>query len=131
MQKTLLAGATLVLAAAAHAETSLSPLLITALREPVTADRTLTAVNVIDRDEIDDRQPRSVIDLLRTEPGLEVSRNGGRGQVKVDALKAHQLAHVPGTANPDLVTLLEEDRIMGYFGSGTLYADSMRQEPMI
>jgi photosynthetic reaction center H subunit len=57
--------------------------------------------------------------------------DGGRGRVKVDALKGHQLAHVPGTANPDLVTLLEEDRIMGYFGSGTLYADAMRQEPLI
>ncbi len=81
MHKRFLAGAALALASAAHAETTLSPLLVTALREPVTADRTLTAVRVIDRDEIDDRQPRSVIDLLRTEPGLEVSRNGGRGQV--------------------------------------------------
>lgn len=81
MPKTLLAGTALVLATASHAETTLSPLLVTALREPVTADRTLTAVSVIERADIEARQPRSVIDLLRTEPGLEVSRNGGRGQV--------------------------------------------------
>lgn len=55
----------------------------------------------------------------------------GRGRVVVDALKGHHLAQVPGTANPDLVTLREEERIMGYFGSGTLYADPMRQEPLI
>ncbi len=57
--------------------------------------------------------------------------NGKRRQVKVEALTASQLAGVPGTANPDLVTLAEEDRIMGYFGSGTLYATPDRQEPWI
>ena len=55
----------------------------------------------------------------------------GKGQVKVEALKAHHFANAPGTANPDLVTLLEEERIVGYFGSGTLYADAARQEPVI
>jgi photosynthetic reaction center H subunit len=28
------------------------------------------------------------------------------------------------------VTLLEEDKIMGYYGGGTLYADRRRQEPL-
>lgn len=55
----------------------------------------------------------------------------GRKQVKVEALKGHQFANVPGTANPDRVTLLEEDRISAYYGSGTLYADPARQEPWI
>jgi photosynthetic reaction center H subunit len=29
------------------------------------------------------------------------------------------------------VTLLEEDRIAGYFGGGTLYATPARSEPLI
>ena len=93
MPKALLAGPALLLAASAHAETTLSPLLVTAPREPVTADRTLTAVSVIERTDIEARQPRSVIDLLRTEPGLEVSRNGGRGQVASLFLRGSNADH--------------------------------------
>ena len=52
-------------------------------------------------------------------------------QVKVRSILASQFANVPGTRNPDTVTLLEEDKIMGYFGGGTLYATPERQEPLI
>ena len=30
-----------------------------------------------------------------------------------------------------MVTLLEEERIMAYYGAGTLYADADRAEPII
>lgn len=52
-------------------------------------------------------------------------------QVKVRSILASQFANVPATRNPDTVTLLEEDKIMGYFGGGTLYATPERQEPLI
>lgn len=53
------------------------------------------------------------------------------GKVKVHALIGDQFEHVPTTKNPDSVTLLEEDKIMGYFGGGYLYASPERQEPFI
>ena len=52
-------------------------------------------------------------------------------QVKVRSILAAQFAQVPTTRNPDAVTLLEEDKIMGYFGGGTLYATPDRQEPLL
>lgn len=53
------------------------------------------------------------------------------GEVKVQALLAEHFVNVPGTANPELVTLLEEDKITGYFGGGTLYATRARAEPLL
>jgi photosynthetic reaction center H subunit len=52
-------------------------------------------------------------------------------RIRVSAITAAQFATVPGLRNPDQVTLLEEDRIMGYFGGGTLYAMSGRTEPLL
>jgi len=38
---------------------------------------------------------------------------------------------VPVTKSPDQVTKLEEDKISGYYGAGTLYAVPSRQEPIL
>jgi photosynthetic reaction center H subunit len=53
-----------------------------------------------------------------------------RKRIHVKSIYAGQFAGVPGTRDPDAVTLLEEDKIMGYYGGGTLYADPRRQEPL-
>lgn len=52
-------------------------------------------------------------------------------RVKVQSILANQFAQVPATRNPDTVTLLEEDKIMGYYGGGVLYATPSRQEPLL
>ena len=52
-------------------------------------------------------------------------------QVKVRSILASQFAQVPATRLPNVVTLLEEDKIVGYFGGGTLYATAERQEPLL
>ena len=52
-------------------------------------------------------------------------------RVLVKALLGSQFGNVPATAHPDQVTLNEEDRIMGYFGAGTLYAEPGRAEPLV
>lgn len=52
-------------------------------------------------------------------------------QVSVRSILAAQFAQVPGTRQPDAVTLLEEDKIMAYYGGGTLYATPARQEPLL
>jgi photosynthetic reaction center H subunit len=57
--------------------------------------------------------------------------NNPRGKVSVDAILGRQFADVPTLAKPDQVTKLEEDKIVGYYGAGTLYATPQRQEPIV
>jgi photosynthetic reaction center H subunit len=52
---------------------------------------------------------------------------GSPARVKVEAIRGEHFAQVPGTANPEAVTLLEEEKISAYYGAGTLYAMSNRQ----
>ena len=52
-------------------------------------------------------------------------------KIHVSALLASQFAGAPGTARPDQITMLEEEKIQAYFGSGTLYATPDRQEPLL
>jgi photosynthetic reaction center H subunit len=49
----------------------------------------------------------------------------------VNSIRAHQFAHVPQPASAEQVTRREEDKITAYFGSGHLYADPARQEPLV
>jgi photosynthetic reaction center H subunit len=53
------------------------------------------------------------------------------GLVKVQSILGSQLADVPMLANPDQVTLREEDRIQAYCASGHLYATPSRMEPLL
>lgn len=53
------------------------------------------------------------------------------GAVDVTAIMSGQFADVPGIANPDQITLLEEEKVMAYFGAGTLYAHWRRAEPLV
>jgi photosynthetic reaction center H subunit len=55
----------------------------------------------------------------------------GDQRVKVDSILADQFVNVPGTRASDIVTLLEEEKIMAYYGGGTLYATPDRQEPLL
>jgi photosynthetic reaction center H subunit len=57
--------------------------------------------------------------------------NHKRGRVTVNAILGSQFADVPATKSLDQVTKLEEDRIVGYYGAGTLYATPSRQEPWL
>ncbi|MGL5114587.1 MAG: photosynthetic reaction center subunit H [Beijerinckiaceae bacterium] len=56
--------------------------------------------------------------------------DAGRKRVNVRSIFGAHFANVPGTAHADRVTLLEEDKIMGYYGGGTLYASRFRAEPL-
>ena len=75
---------------------------------------------------------------------LEVALPGGRSvllpinfakvkrtAVEVNAILASQFADVPALRTPGQVTLLEEEKIMAYFGAGSLYATPLRQEPLV
>mmetsp|Transcript_28722 Transcript_28722/g.54347 ORF Transcript_28722/g.54347 Transcript_28722/m.54347 type:complete len:257 (+) Transcript_28722:520-1290(+) len=54
-----------------------------------------------------------------------------RDQVKIKSLYGKHFASVPTIASPTQVTLLEEDKICGYYGGGSMYADATRQNPQI
>jgi photosynthetic reaction center H subunit len=51
--------------------------------------------------------------------------------IKVKALLAAHFATVPGLKNPDSVTSLEEDKIVGYYGGGLMYATPDRMRPLL
>lgn len=51
-------------------------------------------------------------------------------RVVVKSIYADQFAGVPTTASQSQITLLEEDKIMGYYGGGYLYAGT-RQQPRL
>ena len=58
------------------------------------------------------------------------SRIGNRSVV-VDSVLGSDFAGVPMTRLPDTVTFLEEEKIMAYYGAGTLYATPRRAEPLL
>ena len=75
---------------------------------------------------------------------IEVAVPGGRNvllpmnfarvndrDVKVASILGHQFADVPGTRSAEQVTFLEEEKVMAYYGAGTLYAEPSRAEPLI
>jgi photosynthetic reaction center H subunit len=55
----------------------------------------------------------------------------GSNLIRVESITAAQFANVPAIKNPNEVTLLEEDKITGYFAGGKLYALPARREPLI
>lgn len=54
-----------------------------------------------------------------------------RGEVVVKAILASQFANVPALANPDQITMLEEEKVCAYYGAGTLYATPQRAEALL
>ncbi len=52
-------------------------------------------------------------------------------RVRVRSLLAAQFTGVPLLRDPETITMLEEERIMAYYGAGTLYATAQRQEPLL
>ncbi len=55
----------------------------------------------------------------------------GTGRIVVEAIMGGQFGGVPVTKKADQVTFLEEEKIVAYFGGGTLYADPSRSEPLL
>jgi photosynthetic reaction center H subunit len=53
------------------------------------------------------------------------------GEVRVKSILGSQFASVPAHKKPDIVTRLEEEKIYGFFGAGTLYATPQRAEPLL
>ena len=52
-------------------------------------------------------------------------------RIYVHAILSTQFVHVPATKSAEQITLLEEEKIYGYYGGGQLYATARRAEPML
>ena len=61
---------------------------------------------------------------------MNFARVGSR-QVVVDSIMGGDFVGVPQTRDPDRITFLEEERVMAYYGAGTLYASPSRAEPLL
>lgn len=61
-------------------ENTVGPIIITATRTTQTADESLAAVTIITRKDIEEIQPNSILDLLQSQSGIHISRNGGIGK---------------------------------------------------
>ena len=61
----------------------------------------------------------------------QIPYGGWTKQVKVMSIKGEHFANVPELASPDVVTLLEEDKIAAYFGGGHLFADPSFRKPLL
>jgi photosynthetic reaction center H subunit len=76
--------------------------------------------------EVQTRANRRVL-LPMTAAKIDVSNK----RINVQSILGSQFATVPSIANPDQVTLLEEDQITAYYAGGNLYATPARAEPFI
>jgi vitamin B12 transporter len=73
--------------------TDLGNVVVTATRTATTSDASLAAVEVIDRDEIERSQARSLQDLLRGRAGIDLSNQGGLGKVSTLFLRGTESDH--------------------------------------
>ncbi|MEM1190193.1 MAG: photosynthetic reaction center subunit H [Pseudomonadota bacterium] len=62
---------------------------------------------------------------------MNFARVKKNGDVVAKSICGRHFADAPGTANPDFVTLQEEDKIGAYYGGGYLYALEERAEPVL
>lgn len=62
---------------------------------------------------------------------MNFTRIDDDGTVRVASIMGRHFADVPRLRNPDQITLLEEEKIVAYYGAGTLYADPSRLGPWL
>nr|WP_092525108.1 TonB-dependent receptor [Halomonas taeanensis] len=58
----------------------LNPMVVTATLAPRTADQSLASVTVIDEADLRRQDPKDITDILRAQPGVDVSSSGGFGK---------------------------------------------------
>jgi len=78
--------------------------------------------------EVDAKSVGGAGRVLLPMPFARVSKS--RGAVLVNSIFGAQFANAPGTKSPNQVTLLEEEKIVAYYGAGTLYATPARTESL-
>ncbi|MCB1986707.1 MAG: TonB-dependent receptor plug domain-containing protein, partial [Nitrosomonas sp.] len=70
------------------------PITVTATRTAQTADAQLASMTVISRDDIERQQARSIHDLLRGAPGINIVNNGGPGKSTFMQMRGTETDHI-------------------------------------
>ncbi len=52
-------------------------------------------------------------------------------EIRTNTITAAQFADVPRTRHPEQITMLEEEKIMGYYGAGLFYSTPTRTDPLV
>ena len=86
--------AALAMPALADATDPLDEVVVTANRTPIAVRDVLAAVEVIDREEIERSQARSLPDLLRGRAGVSIGNQGGLGKLSTLFLRGSESDHV-------------------------------------
>ena len=81
-------------AAAQNGDADDGKIVVTATRTAQTVDRSLAAVTVISRDDIERAQATDITELLRMQAGVDVTRTGGMGQQTSVFLRGTNSNHV-------------------------------------
>nr|WP_241262700.1 TonB-dependent receptor [Parahaliea mediterranea] len=89
-------------------------MVVTATRTPVKAADALSSVTVVSRDEIAELQPLDLVDIMRKQPGMDISQSGGPGSSASLFLR--------GSASDHTLFLVDGQRI----GSATLGSTSFQ-----
>lgn len=76
---------------------------VTASRIPQSRENVIADVTVIDREEIERAGQSTLVELLQTQPGIEIESNGGPG--------ATTNVHLRGTSSQQVVVLIDGMRI--------------------
>ena len=73
---------------------TMTTITVTASRTPISIDETASAISILSKQEIQQRNANSIADLLREIPGFAVSQQGSRGavtQIRVRGAEANQV----------------------------------------
>lgn len=123
---------TLVLLAAASAAVSatsqpIERISIYATRQPQRIEQVNASVNLISRDDIELRQPKDLPALLQSLPGVEVARQGSRGQTSSIFIR--------GSGSKYVLVLIDGMRVgsatLGYMDLSQLPLDAIEQIELI
>ncbi|MBD3897603.1 TonB-dependent receptor [Halomonas sp. ML-15] len=91
----------------------LNPMVVTAALAPRTADETLSSVTVLDEATLRRQDPTSVTDLLRGQPGVDVTSNGSFGK--------NSSVYLRGTGNDQNVLLIDGIRLRSATAGGAAW----------
>ncbi|HHQ13924.1 MAG TPA: TonB-dependent receptor, partial [Chromatiales bacterium] len=81
-------------AISASAEETLPNIVTIASRTPIERNRIGSAISIVDRDLLEQRQSVTVADILQDLPGLAISRAGGPGQQTQLRIRGAEANHV-------------------------------------
>ncbi|MCL2891855.1 TonB-dependent vitamin B12 receptor BtuB [Brenneria tiliae] len=100
LNKTMLLTALSVTAFSAWAQDNNSPqenadeLVVTANRFPQPVSSVLAPIDIVTRDDIERWQAKSLTDVMRRLPGVDIAQNGGRGQSSSMFIRGTNSSHV-------------------------------------